>query len=287
MTKNFGGAHMFIALSNGIIAYEQFNKIVLRDTKSDSMQTIEPPAHTLSQLVKQSATTFVAVAEPEKICLYSIDGTLIKDFELENHLYLTIKLTKNLIAGLCRTNSGGPQIQIWNTKKGVCKKTILTAWLFNLVKLSQKQKLLATCERLGDNISVWNWKTGACIRKFSATSNHHDPVHLTRLSDTVLATHSGKELKLWDYYSGTCLRTIPQDDHIWKIVVLPNKSLAIVLGGKIKILSLLNNQQKIFTAHENDVINYSLLLSNGQLLTASIDQYKSYWDENTEVKIWS
>ena len=185
------------------------------------------------------------------------------------------------------------EIRIWDAKKFVCLKTLVSEKQFyvNNIRVGVKSLKSLTSKTLAsdtyDEINIWNIERGECIQ---ILIGHSDWINnIIYLPNGNLVSCSDDEtINVWDLARGECIKTLKgHSSHVICIFLLRNGHLASgSLDETIKIWNMENGEcVKTLQGHSYCVWQLEQLES-GELVSCSADETIKLWDltEGTCIK---
>jgi WD40 repeat protein len=151
------------------------------------------------------------------------------------------------------------------------------------VVYSPDGSLLATSNASGQ-IQLWRLSDGQCISSWVGHANWIRGISFSGDGQRLLSVSDDRTAKLWDVYSGTCLKTFCINLHPWSAYFSPDGQYIVTAHGDYKIRIWNSNAEECLTTlegHSNWVIRAVFSPDGKYIASGGADATVRIWNAET------
>ncbi len=214
----------------------------------------------------------------------------------EDHCNLVLDVAWNSSGNRLASTSIDGTVKIWAADTGECHHTLEHQFIVNSVAWHDTDDILASGVQIGP-IYIWDGSTGECLQTLEG---HPGTVYtlafapatvaerlgyqdlLASSSDDGLAMHG--TIKLWDWRSGTCMRTLEHPAQIWSTAWHPGGRwlASATQDGTVRLWNVITGEcDHILNCHRDEVRGVTWKSDGTWLATCSLDETVKLWSPDT------
>ena len=233
----------------------------------ECFQTLEDHNASVTSILIIPNNKFISGSEDKTIKIWDQKSyKCLNTLRNESEVFSLCLLLNNKIACGCRDGS----ISIWNIADSIRVKIFKAHndWIPYLLSVDNL-RLISCSSQQDKKIKIWNLDTFECIKALEGHSHSVFYLELT-LGGNLLSCSSDKTVKLWQIDTGKELKSIKFDSSVYCVKILNKDLIAVaLLNGEILIYNFNKGHYVKSISTSNSSYVYRLLLSNGNLLSAS------------------
>ena len=215
---------------------------------------------------------------------------------LEEHRNLVLAVAWNASGKTLASASVDSTVKIWDADTGKCRHTLEHQFIVNSVAWHETDDILASGVQVGP-IYIWDGSTGDCLQTLEG---HTGTVYTLAFGPTKVAKSMGCQhvlasssddglvmhgaLKLWDWQTGKCLKTLEHPAQIWSIAWHPDGRwlASATLDGTVRLWDVLTGKcDRILACHIDEVRGVTWNADGTWLATCSLDETIKLWNPAT------
>lgn len=129
-------------------------------------------------------------------------------------------------------------------------------------------------------LKIWDAATMVLIRTIKAHAANIKSLAYVAERNLLISVSEDKNIKYWDIYTGSALKTIANRTRLYGVEIMDNKLIVAAENGMLSIFNVLNGEL-LFTinAHQNPIFNIKKV-SKDLFVTISGDYTAKIWDLN-------